>query len=293
MNDYIKLARVSQWIKNIFVLVPLVYSKHLFQQNFYMPALLGLFVFCLISSVVYIINDIVDVEADRMHPVKKYRPLATGSIKVSSAIVFASALFVVAFIFTYSLPIYFSLLALSYLVLNIFYSFILKNIVLVDIFTIASGFMLRVTAGAFVIHVEISSWLILTTMFLSLFLAVMKRRSEIVSNENEGMSGTRKVLNEYSVRFTEQLGTIAAAGLIISYALYSVSPRTVSLFETEHLIYTTPFVAFGIFRYMYLVYMNDKGENTVELLLGDRSMWLNGIAYVTATILIVYHILGN
>lgn len=293
MNNYLRLARVSQWVKNLFVFIPLVYSKHLFEASYFIPAALGFLVFCLISSIVYIINDIADVESDRLHPVKKNRPLAEGSIKKSNALFFASALFVIALVVAYSLPISFSLFALSYLLLNIFYSFILKNIVLVDIFTIASGFMLRVTAGAFVIHVEISSWLILTTMFLSLFLAVMKRRSEIVLNENEGMSGTRKVLDEYSVRFTEQLGTIAAAGLIISYALYTVSPRTITLFQTEHLIYTTPFVAFGIFRYMYLVYMNRKGENTVELLLEDRAMWLNGLAYATATILIVYHIFGN
>lgn len=290
MKKYFKLARVSQWVKNIFVFVPLVYSKHLFEYDYFIASLLGFVVFCFISSVVYIINDIVDVESDKLHPVKRLRPLAAGTINNRTALILASILLVAASAISINLPLTFSILALTYLLLNTFYSFILKNIVLVDIFSIASGFMLRVTAGAFVIDVEISSWLILTTMFLSLFLAVMKRRSEIVLNENEGMTGTRKVLDKYSIQFTEQLGTIAAAGLIIFYALYTVAPRTISVFSTENLIYTTPFVAFGIFRYMFLVYQNQKGENTVEILLEDKAMWLNGLAYAATTILIVYHI---
>lgn len=290
MKKYFKLARVSQWVKNIFVFVPLVYSKHLFEYDYFLSSFFGFIVFCFISSVVYIINDIVDVESDKLHPVKKLRPLAAGTINIRSALIMALILLIAASAISINLPRTFSILALTYLLLNTFYSFILKNIVLVDIFSIASGFMLRVTAGAFVIDVEISSWLILTTMFLSLFLAVMKRRSEIVLNENEGMTGTRKVLDKYSVQFTEQLGTIAGAGLIIFYALYTVSARTISVFGTEQLIYTTPFVAFGIFRYMFLVYQNQKGENTVEILLEDKAMWLNGLAYITTTILIVYHI---
>ncbi|MGA7838072.1 MAG: hypothetical protein WB996_08905, partial [Ignavibacteriaceae bacterium] len=136
--------------------------------------------------------------------------------------------------------------------------------------------------------VEISSWLILTTMFISLFLAVMKRRSELNLAENEEMNYTRKVLQYYSKNFADQMATVAAAGVIICYALYTVAARTVSVFGTEKLIYTTPFVVFGIFRYMFLVYMNKKGENTTELLITDLAMIINVVLYILTTTLIIY-----
>ena len=150
--------------------------------------------------------------------------------------------------------------------------------------------MIRVVSGAYIINVEISSWLILTTMFVSLFLAIMKRGSELRLLQSTERTGTRKVLAEYSPDFTNQMATVAASGVIICYALYSVSARTVSVFGTENLIYTTPFVVFGIFRYMYLVYMSKKGENTTEIMITDVPMIINVIMYIITTVLIVYKI---
>ena len=185
----------------------------------------------------------------------------------------------------------FILAVAAYFLINIFYSFFLKHIVLLDIFSIAAGFMLRIAAGALAIDVEISNWLILTTMFISLFLAIMKRRSELVlvmPDKHEEHPSTRRVLAFYSVNFTDQMATIAAAGVIICYALYSVSARTISIFKTENLIYTTPFVVYGIFRYMYLVYMDQKGENTTEIMITDISMIVTVVLYILTTTLIIY-----
>jgi 4-hydroxybenzoate polyprenyltransferase len=182
----------------------------------------------------------------------------------------------------------FSFLLVLYFLINVLYSLKLKHIVLLDIFSIAAGFLIRVLAGAFIINVAISSWLILTTMFISLFLAVMKRHSELDVLSDAEIADTRKVLAYYSLKFADQTATIAAAGVIICYALYTVSERTISVFGTENLIYTTPFVVFGIFRYMFLVYMNKQGENTTQLLLSDSQMLLTVILYVTVTLLIIY-----
>ena len=291
MLNYIKLVRVPQWIKNFFVFVPLLFSHHIFDKDYFLNAFIAFVMFCLVSSIVYIFNDIVDIEADRAHPVKKNRPLPSGKIRVRNAIIALIVFLVVIGFFLPAMNVHFRVVLISYFVLNIFYTFIFKHMVLLDIFSIALGFMLRVLAGASVINVEVSSWLILTTMFISLFLGVMKRRSELVlvNEVNETpVKTTRKVLSSYSLNYIDQMSTIAAAGVIICYALYTVSERTVKIFQSEYMIYTTPFVVFGIFRYMYLVYMNNKGENTVEIMMTDIPMITNVILYIIATILIIY-----
>ncbi|MDP3150151.1 MAG: decaprenyl-phosphate phosphoribosyltransferase [Ignavibacteria bacterium] len=287
MMEIIKLIRVPQWIKNFFVFIPLVYSRNLFHTDYLIKSLTAFFIFCLLSSVVYVINDIVDAEADRHHPLKKNRPIASGKISNANGITIAIILLALGLLLSIYTNSMFKIFALLYLVINIFYSFKLKHLVLLDIFSIAAGFMIRVTAGALVISVEISSWLILTTMFLSLFLAVMKRRSEIFV-AGDVQNSTRKVLGDYSTNFIDQMATIAAAGVIISYALYTVSERTVTVFQTEHLIYTTPFVVYGIFRYMFLVLNHNKGENTTGIMVTDVSMITNIVLYSLTTIIIVY-----
>jgi 4-hydroxybenzoate polyprenyltransferase len=288
MLSYIKLVRVPQWIKNFFVFVPLLFSQHIFNKTYFLPVLIAFFMFCLVSSIVYIFNDIVDIEADRAHPTKKDRPLPSGLISIQNAVITIVVFAVLVGLFLPALNIKFMIFLLSYFLLNIFYTFIFKHIVLLDIFSLAAGFMLRVMAGAFVISVEVSSWLILTTMFISLFLGIMKRRSELVLVNDDPNKNTRKVLASYSLNFTDQMATIAAAGVIICYALYTVSERTMKIFNTDNMIYTTPFVVFGIFRYMFLVYMNKKGENTVEIMLTDIPMIMNVVLYIVAIIFIIY-----
>lgn len=282
------MLRVSQWIKNLFVFVPLIFSKNLFSGRHFLLALLGFVCFSAASSMVYIINDLLDIKHDRQHPVKKLRPIASGRIskKQASAVLFLPG-FVLG-LFLDDLDGKFSLALLSYILLNVFYSLKLKHVVIIDILTIAAGFMLRVVAGAFVISVYVSSWLMLTTLFVSLFLAIMKRRSELSVNPIELNGITRKVLSEYSIGFTEQLAGISASGVIICYALYSVSDRTIEFVHGESLVYTTIFVVFGIFRFMYLVYRKSKGENATEILLTDLPMIINAVLYVMVTVYIVY-----
>ena len=286
--NFIKLFRLPQWIKNLFVFVPLIFSKHLFDQYYLITTLLAFLIFSLTSSIVYVVNDIVDAESDRQHPQKKSRPIASGKIKVNQAIIAAGVLFVITILLLLKSNLLFISAVSFYFLLNILYSFVLKNVVLLDIFSIAAGFMLRVLAGAFAIDVTVSSWLILTTMFISLFLAVMKRRSELNLAENVELVATRKVLQHYSKNFADQMATVASAGVIICYALYTVAERTVTVFHTDNLIYTTPFVVFGIFRYMYLVYMNQKGENTTEVMITDPAMIVNVLLYILTTTLIIY-----
>ena len=286
--QYYKLLRIPQWIKNFFVFTPLVFSQHLFHTDYFLKTLAGFFIFCLLSSSVYIFNDIVDAEADRAHPTKKNRPIASGKISVNHAIII---IFILLALIAVSLPFFnfkFNLAVGLFFLLNILYSFLFKHIVLLDVFSIAAGFMIRIAAGAYVINVEISSWLVLTTMFISLFLGVMKRFSELqlIAELNSGV--TRKVLGEYSLSFTEQMATVASAGVIICYALYTVSARTVAVFGTENLIFTTPFVVYGIFRYMYLVFMNKKGENTSEEIFKDKSLIINIVLYIIVTTMIIY-----
>lgn len=288
-KEYISLLRIPQWIKNSFIFVPLLFSQHFFQQDYLLTVLSGAFLFSLVTSMVYIINDIIDIDADRAHPHKKNRPLASGKISIKQA----SVVLIITGILTASLVPFFNLKFLLvlfiYFVLNILYSTIFKHIVLLDVFSIAAGFMLRVLGGAFIIDVYLSSWLILTTMFISLFLGIMKRHSELYLANAESENMTRKVLAYYSQTFTQQMATVAAAGVIICYALYTVSARTISVFNTENLIYTTPFVVFGIFRYMFLVYINQKGENTTDLMISDIPMIINSFLYLVSVIAIIYY----
>jgi 4-hydroxybenzoate polyprenyltransferase len=285
----IKLIRIPQWIKNLFVFVPLVFSLNLFKGNYLLTSLLGFAAFCLTSSIVYIINDIADAEADRAHPKKKNRPIASGKISPRQGLFIALFFAIAAAVVCLFADINFVLLLILFFLINVLYSIKLKHIVLLDIFSIAAGFLIRVLAGAIIIHVAISSWLILTTMFISLFLAVMKRHSELEVVADGSSPETRKVLAFYSLNFADQVATVAAAGVIICYALYTVAERTITVFGTENLIYTTPFVVFGIFRYMFLVYMNKQGENTTQLLISDIQMIVTVVLYALVTLLIIYH----
>lgn len=290
IKNYLQLLRVPQWIKNLFVFVPLLFSLHLFEAEYFLSSLQAFVIFCLASSFIYIINDIIDIEADAAHPQKKYRPLPSGKISKQSAwitsIIILSSLIVLALIS----PIEFIYFLFGFIVLNIIYSIYFKHIVILDIFSIAAGFSIRVLGGAAMIAVPVSSWLILTTMFISLFLGVMKRHSELEQMTKLENTQSRRVLSEYSLTFTNQMATVASAGVIICYALYTVSQRTVSVFGTENLIYTTPFVVFGIFRFMYLEYLNQKGENTTQIMLTDIPMIVTVILYIATTVLIVYNI---
>ncbi len=286
IKEYFKLIRVTQWIKNLFIFVPLLFAKKLFFNLDFIIVVAAFLQFCLASSIIYVINDIIDVEADRIHPVKQNRPIASGKISIRNAYiiaVFFSILFIPGLFF---FNFYYISLLIFYIVLNIAYSLELKHIVILDILTLASGFVIRIVAGALVISVTISNWLILSTLFVSIFLAVIKRRSElaIVADSDK----TRKVLKQYSLNYLDQLTTISATGLIVCYALYSVSERTIQNFHTENFIFTIIFVLYGVFRYMYLMHNKNKGENPTDAIIKDSGMIINIICYVLTVVYLIY-----
>jgi len=289
--NYLKLVRVPQWVKNFFVFVPLLFSQHLFDVDYFTTTLFAFVVFCLASSLIYVINDIIDIEADKAHPTKKNRPLPSGLISKRSALIVAVFLNAVIVILLPQFNKEFLYFVTAFVLLNILYSFWFKHIVILDVFSIAAGFSIRVLAGAVVISVPISSWLILTTMFISLFLGVMKRHSELILVAENENAPSRKVLSQYSLNFADQMATVAAAGVIICYALYTVSERTVSAFGTENLIYTTPFVVYGIFRFMYLEYISNKGDNTTKIVFSDLQIILTVLIYTITTVSIIYKII--
>ena len=286
MKNYIRLARPEQWIKNLFIFAALIFSKNLVDTDKLRLSVFAFVAFSLSASFIYVINDILDAPADRLHPVKRNRPIASGKINQKNALIFAFAILFLAALPTIKLPAKSIIIILAYVIIMTGYSVKLKHIVLVDIFIIAVGFMLRVLVGAYAIDVYVSKWLIITTLFLSLFLAVSKRKLEMSLESNPERH--RKVLTEYDTKLIDQMITITGSGAIISYALYSISRRTVEMFKTELLIYTTIFVIYGIFRYIYLLNKNTSSETPANLIINDPPMLVNLLLWILSCIIIIY-----
>ena len=282
----IRALRPKQWVKNTFCLAPLVFSRQAFELESVRQAGLVFVAFAMVASAVYLTNDLIDRERDRAHPVKRKRAIASGAVGPATAVVSAVLLGVGAL----ALGAWQGLGVLAvlggYLALNVGYTFWLKHVVLVDLFAIAIGFVLRVLAGAEAIGVTTSQWILVCTLFISLLMAASKRRSEV---ELQGAAaGTRAVLARYSIRYLDLIITVVASGAILSYALYTMSPSTADHLGTPHLIYTLPFVIFAVFRYVYLVLEGAKGESPFDLLVGDGPMIANVVLYTVVTVLVVY-----
>ncbi len=289
IGNLVKLSRPKQWVKNFFVFAPLIFSRHIFDIPFLITSISAFAIFCLSSSAVYVLNDIMDADADRAHPKKKFRPIASGELSVKAASIYFVALLIIITLSCFFMKPIFVFVIILYIFSNFLYSWKVKSIVLLDVFFISFGFMLRVLGGAAAISVFISSWMILTTIFISLFLAISKRRAELSQIINQdNIEKQRKVLRDYSIEFADQLNTIAAAGTIISYALYTVSDRTVTTFGTEKLIYTTPFVIYGIFRYMYLMHRKNLGESPTSIVTKDIPIMLNVFFWFISCVAIIY-----
>lgn len=284
----ILLIRPKQWLKNVFVFAAIVFAGQLLNINSLFLNIVAFVAFCGVSGMTYIINDITDIEADRVHKKKRFRPLASGEVSINEARVLFVILAVLTTILCYKLGLYFSLIVIIYFIINLFYSLWIKDIVIVDVFFISFGFMLRVVAGAAAIGVTISSWMILTTIFISLFIAISKRRAELSSVDSENKEKQRKVLAHYDITFTDQMNTIAATGTIICYALYTVSEKATSTFHTDNLIYTTPFVIFGIFRYLYLIHKKNLGESPEQIVTKDIPLILTAVLWFFVSVLIIY-----
>ncbi|HEY5533850.1 MAG TPA: decaprenyl-phosphate phosphoribosyltransferase [Ignavibacteria bacterium] len=288
MYNIIKLIRVRQWIKNFFCFAPILFAGQLLNTELFTKNILAFLAFCAVSSSVYIINDIIDVEADRAHKKKRFRPIASGEISIKHAVIILIIIIAITVLLSALINIYFVITVAAYFIINLLYSIKVKHVVILDVFFISLGFMLRLIGGAAAIHVSLSSWMILTAIFISLFLAISKRRAELSQIEQDNLDKQRKVLNYYGIEFTDQMNTIAATGTIICYALYTVSEKAVSTFHTENLIYTTPFVIYGIFRYLYLIHQKNLGESPTQIVTKDIPIMLNTLIWLIVSVFIIY-----
>ncbi len=283
----LETMRPKQWVKNGFVFTALIFSKNVFVPSMTLKVVITFLFFCLISGVAYIINDICDLERDRRHPTKKNRPIASGKLGVRTALTFAIVILLSVLAGVYFMSPVLCYMLSGYFVLNLAYSMKLKEIVLLDVFSIAAGFVIRVFAGALVIDVFISSWLVICTILLSLFLAFSKRRHEITVLEEFAVNH-RKILAEYSTTFLDQMISVVTASTVVSYALYTMSEETVTKFHTQKLIFTVPFVLYGIFRYLYLVHQRSGGGDPTVHLFTDTPLILNILLWISAAALIIY-----
>lgn len=287
MKAFLQALRPHQWTKNLLVFAALLFSKHLFEPEPFLRAFLAFLAFCGLAGAVYLWNDIADIEQDRLHPKKKLRPLAAGELSIRSATLGAFALVAAALSLSFWLDARLGLCAAAYLGMNLGYSFGLKHVVILDVLTLALGFVLRALAGGFAIDVPVTEWLLVLTLLLALFLGLAKRRHEITSL-GQGASSHRAILAEYSPYLIDQMTSVVTASVVTAYAFYTLSPETVLKFGTAKLSWTLPLVLYGIFRYLYLVHQKDRGDSPTDMLLTDRPLLATVALWVVLVIAIVY-----
>jgi 4-hydroxybenzoate polyprenyltransferase len=273
-------------VKNLLVFAGLVFAQQLFSPAVW-RALAAFAVFCALSGAIYLLNDVADRERDRLHPQKRLRPIASGALPAGRAVAIAALLLAASLGAAWLIGAAFALAALAYVVLLVSYSAWLKHVVIADVLAVALGFVLRAVAGALAIGVAISGWLIICTLQIALFLALGKRRHEYISL-GETAARHRPILAEYSAGLLDQMIAVVTASAITAYALYTMSAETVAKFHTQLLPATLPFVLYGIFRYLYLLYRRQLGGNPSELFLSDRALLVNSLCWMLAVVLIIY-----
>ncbi len=278
--------RPYQWTKNLIIFAALMFSKHLLDLDYLLLNIQGFFIFSLLSGSVYLLNDVFDVEKDRLHPKKKNRPLASGKIKIWEAVTVSVLLAACCTAYAFVLNTNFGLSALCYYILVFLYSTKLKQIVILDVLTIAIGFVLRAVAGGLLIDVEISKWLLVVTIFLALFLGFSKRRSELEKIDQK-KGETRPILNLYTIPLLDQFITITTAATLMSYTLYTLAEQTIKKFG-NNLWLTIPAVVFIIFRYFYVVYRKGMGGDPSRTLLKDIPLLLGVLIWTILVFIILY-----
>ncbi len=282
----LKTMRPKQWTKNIFVLAALVFDAKLFIPHFLIKALFAFALFCAVSSAVYLINDLADIEKDRQHPAKRNRPLPSGQLAPSVAVIAAVLLIVVTLPLAYLLDPTFAGITAGYLVTMILYSFWLKDVVIVDVLTVAGGFVLRVAAGVVIVSAErFSPWLYLCMVLLALFIAISKRRHELVLLDTNA-NAHRSIFNEYSVSLLDEMIRMVTACTAIAYSFYTFSAP--NLPKNHTMMLTIPFVLYGLFRYMYLIHIKGEGGAPEDLVLKDKPLLLDVVLWGVAAVLILY-----
>jgi 4-hydroxybenzoate polyprenyltransferase len=296
--------RPQQWTKNLFVFAGVVFARKVREPGPLLASLAAFALFCLLSSAVYLVNDIVDAEQDRQHPTKRNRPIASGRLSASAAGVAAILMAVAGLALSFALAVPFGIVGAIYLGLNLLYSFVLKHMVILDVLSVAIFFVLRAIAGAAAVNVVISHWLLICTILLALFIALSKRRHELVLLE-ENAASHRAILTEYTPYLLDQMIAVATASTLMAYVLYTVDARTLkqfglqpelyaehgstmSVFQSYPLLYTIPCVIFGIFRYLYLVHQKGEGGNPDRIIISDRPFLINLLLWMGIVALAVY-----
>jgi len=287
MGPIIHLIRPAHWVKNLFLLIPVFFAGSIFQLERLDSLLLGIVAFNLIASAVYILNDLKDIDVDRIHPIKKERPLASGKVSRSSAL-----LILIIFIFTgITLSIFlsqtFTILLSCYLLLNIGYSFGLKNIAIVDLFIVSLGFIIRIHSGGILAGVEVSHWLTIMILLLSLFLVLAKRRDDLVL-QSSLHSVIRKTSSSYNLEFINACLTIFAAVIVVSYIMYTVSAEVIEHFNSPYLFTTTLFVIAGIMRYLQITMVEQNSGSPTSILVKDKFILITILLWIISFYLIIY-----
>ncbi len=280
--------RPQQWTKNTVVLAALIFAERLYHSPSLLLAGGAFVVFCMLSGAVYLVNDLADLEGDRRHPVKRLRPLPSGALPVAWAKAAAVSLALVGMGASVAIGSEFASVSALYFGLMVAYSLLLKNLVVIDVLVVAMGFVLRALAGAVAIGVAFSQWLLVCTLLIALFLALAKRRQELTLLA-EGAAQHRRILGEYSPYLLDQMIAVVTASTVVSYALYTLAPETVSKFGTDRLVWTLPFVVYGILRYLYLVHQKEEGGNPTEVLLNDRPILVTVALWAATVVTLIYH----
>ena len=295
IRDVFRSMRPYQWTKNLVLFAGLVFTLKILEPPFVLAALLGFFAFSIAVSGAYLANDVLDVERDRLHPDKRNRPVASGRLSTSDATAWAAVLLAVGLGGCFMIGPRFGTTAAAYVALTLLYSLLLKQVVLLDVVSIALGFVLRATAGVELLRdrsragsqmIEISPWLLLCAFFLALFLAIGKRRHELAVLEGDA-ARHRGALGSYNEKLLDQLVAVVTSATVLAYSIYTIAPETVAKFGGRPLYLTIPFVLYGIFRYLYLMYAQDKGGNPSEHLLRDRATLVNVVLWAVAVLAIL------
>ncbi len=290
ISTILEEMRPKQWVKNLLVFTPLIFARKVGEGALVFDAFIAFLSFCFAASSVYMINDVLDMENDKLHPRKKERPVASGrlpsTVAVKTAILLTAGSILVVFV-SPGLGLRFVSFPVIYIVLNISYSVYLKHVVIVDAIVVALGFLLRVIAGGEAIRVPCSSWLIICTLFVSLLISFLKRRTEMLMLE-EGKESHRKVLEEYDPDYLNIIPGPLAALTVMAYSLYTVDPQTVEKFGSRDLLLTIPFVIFGVFRYLYLTWSGGSGSDPTSVLLKDKPIIINTIIWFILCLVVIY-----
>lgn len=287
IRDLIQILRPSQWTKNGVVFAALIFAKRLFVIDQLLVVTGGFLCFCLVASGCYVMNDLRDCERDRQHPLKSLRPLPTGRISKTVAVILSVALMLAGLIGAALLHTGFAALVLGYALLQVAYTFAFKDVVILDVMSIATGFVIRAGAGGVIIAVPVSQWLIICTFLGALFLGFCKRRHELVLLEGRATEH-RATLRDYSPYVLDQMISVVTASTVVAYAIYTASPEVREKLGTENLYLTIPFVLFGIFRYLYLVHQREEGGNPTQVLLTDRPIMADLVLWIVTVTVILY-----